>query len=233
MTDATDGAADRADSPGQRLADELQTELAAIEAQIRGHRFLAALERGAVPRERLIALAAAQHMIIASDRRSFALLAARFPEPPAGDLFLVLAEGEGQALTLLRDFRAAVGLDDAALADHEPDPGAHGYPAVLAWLALNGSRADVSLAMLVNLAAWGAGCARVRRALADRYGLDDASLAFFGFFADPAPAVERRLRATLDAGLAAGECPVQARRAARLLQAAELRFWDTLAEGVA
>jgi hypothetical protein len=60
--------------------------------------FLGALEAGQAPRSALEALAAEQHLVIPSDRRSFAQLAARFPEDPAGAFFLSMAEGEGLAL---------------------------------------------------------------------------------------------------------------------------------------
>jgi hypothetical protein len=185
-----------------------------------------------VPRERLAAFAGEQHAIVSSDRRSFALLAARFPEPPAGDLFLSLAVGEGRALGLVHVFAAAVGWDQEAVRAHEPTPGAQAYPAFVAWLALNGSRSDVSLALLANLAAWGANCGRVAGALRARYGLDEDAVSFFTFFAEPPPDSEQRLLTVLDEGLAAGDSPARARRAARLLQAYELLFWDTLAEGM-
>lgn len=221
------------DSPGRKLRDELRRELSAVEQQIRSHRFLAALDEGRVPRERLAAFAGEEQAIIASDRRSFVVLAARFPEPPAGDLLLSLAEGEGRALELLRAFAAAVGVDEAGLRAHEPAPGAQAYPAFVAWLSLNGSRSDMSLALLANLAAWGVNCDRVAMALRARYGLDDDAVEFFTFFAEPPPDSEQRLLAVLDAGLASGDDPVRARRAARLLQAYELLFWDALAEGIA
>jgi len=51
------------------------------------------LEAGAVPRERLTWLAGEQFRIVGSDQRSFALLAARFPDPPAGEMFLSLEQG--------------------------------------------------------------------------------------------------------------------------------------------
>jgi thiaminase len=221
-----------ADSPDRRLVGDLQRELSEVEEQIRSHRFLAALDDGHVPRERLAALAGEQNAIISSDRRSFALLASRFPEPAAGDLFLSLAEGEGRALELLRAFASTVGADEKALRAHEPAPGAQAYPAFVAWLALNGSRSDVSLALLANLAAWGANCGRVAEALRARYGLEEEAVAFFTFFAEPSPDSEQRLLAVLDDGLGVGDSSVSARRAARLLQAYELLFWDTLAEGI-
>jgi hypothetical protein len=99
----------------------------------------------------------------------------------------------------------------------------------VAWLALNGSRSDVALAFLANLSAWGANCARVAAALRERYALDDGGVAFFAFFTSPPADFEPRALAVIDAGLAAGDDPGLARRATRLLQAYELRFWDGLA----
>jgi thiaminase len=221
------------DSPGVRLLGDLRRELSQVDEQIRSHRFLAALDEARLPRARLAAFAGEQNMITSSDRRSFALLASRFPEPSAGDLFLSLSQGEGRALELLRVFAAAVGVDEAALQAREPLPGAQAYPSFVAWLALNGSRADVSLALLANLAAWGANCGRVAEALEAHYGLDDEAVEFFSFFAEPPPDSEQRLLMVLDEGLASGDSPVRARRAARLLQAYELLFWDTLTEGIA
>jgi hypothetical protein len=221
------------DSPGVKLLGDVRRELCRVDEQIRSHRFLAALDEAGLPHERLAAFASEQAAIISSDRRSFALLASRFPEPPAGDLFLSLAQGEGRALELLRAFAAAVGVGEAALRAHEPVPGAQAYPSFVAWLAMNGSRSDVSLALLANLAAWGANCGRVAEALSAHYGLDEDALEFFHFFAEPPPDSEQRLLMVLDGGLLNGDAPVRARRAARMLQAYELLFWDTLAEGIA
>jgi thiaminase len=215
------------------LLGDLRHEQREVEEQIRLHRFLAALDEGRVPPERLAAFAGEQHAIISSDRRSFALLASRFPEPPAGSLFLSLAEGEGRALELLRAFASAIGVNEASLSAYEPAPASQAYPSFMAWLALNGSRSDMSLALLTNLAAWGSNCGRVAEALRTRYRFEEQAVAFFSFFADPPPDSEGRLLAVLDAGLGEGDSPVRARRAARLLQAYELLFWDTLAEGIA
>jgi len=71
--------------------------------------------RCGVPRERLTWLAGEQFRIVGSDQRSFALLAARFPEPPAGEMFLSLAQGELRALRLLSDFAAALGWGERDL----------------------------------------------------------------------------------------------------------------------
>src|SRR6476660_8793127 len=101
-----------ADGSGHPSASELvevtRRDLADVEREIRSHRFFAALDDGRVLGE----FAGEQYAILSSDRRSFAALAARFPQPPPGDLFLALAAGEGQALGHLVEFAGALGLDE-------------------------------------------------------------------------------------------------------------------------
>lgn len=115
-----------------------------ISQQTVPNRFLDLLDVGQVPRERLGWLAGELYRLVYSDRRSFALIAARFPAPPAGDLFLAMADGEGQALRLLLDFAAALGVDEQQLAAYEPRPLAQAYPAYLTQTALFGTRSDVA-----------------------------------------------------------------------------------------
>jgi hypothetical protein len=216
----------------RELVVETRRELMPTAEAISGHRFLDLLRVRDVPDDRLRALAAEQHAIVSSDRRSFAQLAARFPTGLAGDFFLGMAESEGIALGKLDGFADWLDLTDEKLQAHEPHPGAQAYPAYVAWLALNGSRTDVVLAFVANLAAWGANCAKVASALRGVYGADDDAAAFFEFFGNPPDDFEERALAVIDEALAEGDSPVPARRATRLLQAYELSFWDTLTEGL-
>lgn len=215
----------------RELVDEARRELAPIGETIAGHRFLGLLRERAVPEDRLRALVAEQHAIVSSDRRSFAHLAGRFPDGAAGEFLLDLAAGEGTALGLLAGTAKWLGAGQEWFQTYEPLPRAQSYPAFVAWLALNGTRADVALAFVANLAAWGANCARVASTLRASYGAGDDAVAFFEFFARPPADFEDRALAVIDQGLAAGDSPVLARRCARLLQAYELAFWDALAEG--
>jgi thiaminase len=218
-------------SAGELVAQS-QRELAEIAEAIRSHRFLERLRTRDVPEARLHALAGEQHAIVSSDRRSFAQLAARFPSGLAGAFFLGMAEGEGVALDKLRGLDDWLGMTDAELRGYEPHPGAQAYPAFVAWLALNGSRADVVLAFLANLAVWGENCGKAAAALREAYGAGDGAVAFFDFFASPPEDFQPRALEVLNEGLTAGDSPVLARRATRLLQAYELSFWDALAEGL-
>jgi hypothetical protein len=203
------------------LLAEVRAELSSVERRLADHRYLVELEAGRVPIESLRAFAGEQRGIIASDRTSFGHLAHRFPDPPAGELFHAMEAGEGEALTLLERFAAAVGLRG----DYEPLAGCQAYANYVARLALNGSPADVALAFLANLESWGRSCARMRDALRPRYGAE--AVAFFDFFAEPPSGFEERALTVV----ATGE-PASARLAARLLQSYELLYWDTLADGL-
>jgi len=210
------------------LVDQIRAELAPIDRKLASHSFISALAGGEVPTESLARFAGEQHWIISSDRRSFAYLTARYADSAAGELFLSLSQGEGTALGHLGGFARWLGLDPGRLSEYEPTPGAHAYTAYVSWLALNGSATDVAVAFMANLAAWGANCGRAASALRSAYGADDTAVAFFEFFATPAPGFEEQALAVIEAGLRAGDSPVRARTAARLLQAYELMFWDTM-----
>jgi thiaminase len=210
------------------LVDQIRAELAPIDRKLASHPFISALVGGEVPTESLARFAGEQHWIISSDRRSFAYLTARYADSAAGELFLSLSQGEGTALGHLSGFARWLGLDPGRLSEYEPTPGAHAYTAYVSWLALNGSATDVTVAFVANIAAWGANCGRAAAALRSQYDADDTAVAFFEFFATPAPGFEDQALAVIEAGLRAGDSPARARTAARLLQAYELMFWDTM-----
>jgi thiaminase len=212
----------------QRLVEEIRRELAPVEQEIRRHPYLAAIEAGHLRREDLACFAGEQHHIIRSDLRSVALLVNRFGATPSGPFFQAVLGGETAALAALGGFAAAVGMDDAGLQAYEPAPGAHAYTAFMAWLALYGSEAEVAAGLLVNFAAWGANCARMSRALRDRYALTDEATAFFDLFAAPPGELESQAMTVVTGGLARGGEPRLVKRAARLLQGFEKLYWDTL-----
>jgi hypothetical protein len=217
---------------GQLASDLIGRVRDELSARAGRNRFVDLLEAGGVPRERLTWLAGEQFRIVGSDRRSFALLAARFPEPPAGEMFLSLVQGELQALRLLSDFAAALGWSERDLRAYEPRPLAQAYPAYLAWCALFGTCSGVALAMLANLEEWGGYCGRVAEALLTRYELSEQAVGFFRFFAGPTPGFLEQAASVVAAGLAAGEDPQEAVRAALALHAYEIAFWDALAGGL-
>jgi hypothetical protein len=196
------------------------------------NRLLPLIARGAAQRSTLAVLALEQRHVIAADRRAFLHLAVR-PDvgPQSAAFFATLAEGEALAQDRLGAYAAACGVDEARAAAYEPLADCQAYPAYVAWLALNGSPADVVLALSANFAAWGGYCATIAEALRSRYGFDDEACGFFDFFAEPAPELERLALSAVQAGLDAGRVDEdEVLRYGRLLQGCEARFWHALWE---
>ncbi|MFE7527272.1 transcriptional regulator [Kitasatospora sp. NPDC057542] len=187
-----------------------------------------ALADGTAPHSVLAELAAQQHRIIRSDRRSLLLLASRCADRPVGAWFATLAEGESAALRTLPALGAAAGLDRGALESRPPLPGCQAYPHYLAWLALNSEPAAAAAALVANFAAWGGYCATIAQALRHQYGFTDETCAFFDFFAQPAPELEQQAADALGPDRLDEPTLAAAREYGLLLQAYEHLFWDTL-----
>ncbi|MEV7602286.1 transcriptional regulator [Kitasatospora sp. NPDC089797] len=187
-----------------------------------------ALAEGTAPLTAVAELAAQQHRIIASDRRSLLMLATRCADRPLGAWFATLAEGESAALRTLPALAAACGLDAGAVTARAPLPGCQAYPAYLAWLALNGRPPAAAVAMVANFTAWGGYCATIGQALRRHHGFSDESCAFFDFFARPAPELEQQAADALGPEALDGPTLAAAREYGLLLQAYERLFWSTL-----
>jgi pyrroloquinoline quinone (PQQ) biosynthesis protein C len=206
----------------------IEKDLAEIAERLLRHPYLEALEQGRVPKEALRPFAGEQFHIIESDLRSVAYLVNRFGASPSRDFFLGILQGERAAMEALLVFARALGLSEPALRAYDPAPGAHAYTAYMAWLALYGSAAQVAAGYLVNFPAWGRNCGRLAAILKARFGFADEEVRFFQLFAAPPPTFEEAALSVIQQGLDAGEEPAAIARAARLLQAYELMYWDTL-----
>ncbi|MFE7270957.1 transcriptional regulator [Streptomyces sp. NPDC057623] len=181
----------------------------------------------------LAALALEQSRVIPADRRAFLHLAQRatLDAPESAAFFTLLAEGESLAAERLGAFAEACGVAEARAAAYEPLPGCQTYPAYVAWLALNASPPEAVLALTANFAAWGGSCATIAGALRHHYGFTDEACAFFDFFAEPSPELDRRATVAVRAGRDAGQVDEgRAQRYTRLLQSYEDQFWSTLRE---
>ncbi|WP_406728724.1 transcriptional regulator [Streptomyces sp. GD-15H] len=188
------------------------------------------IARGEADRDTLAALALEQHWVIPADRRAFQHLADRSADQPrAAAYFTALAEGEALAARRLDAFAAACGVDRDRARTYDPLPGCHAYPAYIAWLALNAAPADAVLAVTANFSAWGGYCATIAEALRAHYGFTDEACAFFDFFAEPTPDLDRTATEAVQAALDAGRLDEnRARGYGHLLQSYESLFWRTL-----
>jgi thiaminase len=210
------------------LVDETRQDLQAVNEQLLRLPYVRALEEGKIGQEKLRLFAGEQYSIIASDLKSVAHLVSRFGSAPSRDFFIGILHGERAAWDALLIFADALGLSEAHLREHEPLAGAHAYTCYMAWLALYASDAEVAAAYLVNFPAWGENCSRLSRILKERFGLGEKDVAFFDLFANPPATFEANALNVIQQGLDRGTEPRLIQRAARLLQAYELMYWNTL-----
>jgi thiaminase len=210
------------------LLEEIRQDLQPVKVQLLRHPYVQALQEGKIGRESLRLFAGEQYNIIASDLKSVAYLVSRFGSAPSRDFFLGILQGERAAWDALLTFAHALGLSETQLREHEPLPGAHAYTCYMTWLALYASDAEIAAAYLVNFPAWGENCGRISRILKERFGLGEKEVAFFDLFASPPATFETSALNVIQQGLDGGAEPRLIQRAARLLQAYELMYWDAL-----
>jgi pyrroloquinoline quinone (PQQ) biosynthesis protein C len=210
------------------LLEGIRQDLATVTEQLLRHPYVQALEQGQIGREKLRLFAGEQYNIIASDLKSATYLLSRFGSAPSRDFFLGILRGERAAWDALLTFADVLGLSEAQLSEHEPLAGAHAYTCYMAWLALYASDAEIAAAYLVNFPTWGQNCGRLSRILKERFGLGEKEVAFFDLFASPPTTFEADALRVIQQGLDCGIEPSLIQRAARLLQAYELMYWDTL-----
>jgi pyrroloquinoline quinone (PQQ) biosynthesis protein C len=212
------------------LFEQIRRDLEPIHDRLLQHPYIRSLETGEIGQEKLRLFAGEQYAIIGSDLRSAAHLVNRFGASPSRDFFLGILQGEKAAWDALLAFASALGLSEADLVAHEPLVGAHAYTCYMAWLALYASDGEVAAAYVVNFPAWGQNCGRLSRILKERFGLGEKEVAFFDLFAAPPATFEANALTIMQQGLDRGTDPRLMSRAARLLQAYELMYWDTLYE---
>ncbi|MGW0613963.1 thiaminase II/PqqC family protein [Streptomyces sp. NPDC002788] len=213
--------------------DLLKTTTADLAPDPRANPLVPRIADGTAPRSTLAALALEQMWVIPADRRAFEYVAERSlaTDPESAAFFRALAEGEALAGERLVTFARACGVDEAREASYEPLPGCQAYPAYVAWLALNASPADAVLALAANFSAWGGYCATIAGALRGHYGFTDGACAFFDFFAEPSPELDRLATEAVRAALDAGRLDkARARAHGRLLQTYEAMFWSALVD---
>jgi len=210
------------------LINAIRKELQPVNEQLLRHPYVEALEQGKIGREDLHIFAGEQYSIISSDLSSAAHLVNRFGDSSSRDFFLGILQGEKAAWDGLLLFGSAIGLTETELRAHEPLAGAHAYTCYMAWLALYASDAELAAAYLINFPAWGENCRRLSRILKEHFGLSEKEVAFFDLFVSPPATFETNALNIIQQGLDRGIELRLIQRAARLLQAYELMFWDTL-----
>lgn len=214
----------------EELVKSIRQDLAEIDAQIRNHVYIQALQKGKVTEEALKAFPGHQYHTIISDLRSMATLVQRFGEHPlAGPFFNGILQGEFSGLSSLLVLAQRLGMTEADLQQYEVVPEGFTYATFLAWQSVYASVAEVTCGILVNFDAWGYNCGQMSKALQANYHFSTAETAFLDSFAN-LPSFEEEALSIIQTGLDQGTSPQKIRQSARLFQAYEKMFWDTLAK---
>jgi thiaminase len=216
-------------SDAKDIVKKIRIELRTLDEKILGHPYIMALSDGKVPRDSLKIFAGQQYHIITSDLRSIAGLLSRQGHLPSRLWLLTVLQGEAAALDALLIFAKKLSMSESDLKTFEPIPAGHAYCAYVAWLAMYGSDGELAGAFLVNFAAWGANCGKMSKALQSHYGLTREDVAFFELFSQMPPS-DKQILAVIQGALDRGVEPSLIHRAARMLQAYELMFWDAMAK---
>lgn len=213
----------------QEVVEKIRMDLRPLDEKILGHPYIMALNEGKLPQDSLRTFAGQQYHIITSDLRSIAGLLSRHGQLPSRPWLLAVLQGEAAALDALFTLAKKLSMSESDLKTFEPIPAAHAYCTYVAWLGIYGSDGELAGAFLVNFAAWGANCGKMSKALQDHYGLTKEEVAFFELFSQMPPS-EKQVLEVIQGALDRGVEPALIHRAARMLQAYELMFWDAMAE---
>lgn len=207
------------------IIEEARGALAATDERIRNHPAALAIEAGQADRTVLQFLFGNQYQMWKPNAEARAVAMFRFADHPYQSIFLTPAEIEERAAAAFAALGRCVGLTDPE--GFEPSAQAFGYAAYKAWLICYGSAAEIACARALNLAAWGHNCGLMSRGLRVHYGLTQKDTAFLDGFSE-LPSFEESAAQVIDHDLNQGVDPRLMLRAARMMQAYELMFWDAV-----
>lgn len=205
----------------------LRQQLSKENERILNHKFVKDAEDGRLSVEKLKLFATQQYYTVNHDLRSLAAMLSRGRNDDEVDFFRMLVDGDREALKKLILISTELGLRQVELDSAVTLPGAASYTHYLAWLANYANAGEQATALTVNLPVWGSNCRRLGNALRNQYGLKETG--FFELFSGPTEAIEAPALKIMDNYLERHSSGME--RCARLIQAYELSFWDTVYQG--
>ncbi len=211
----------------RELLAEVRKELEPLNSSVLDCRFLLRAERGELTVGDLRSFVENQLYIVSHDARSIALMAARATHPDEVEYFGDLARADLEALKALGELAEELGVAGRPLHSLKVVPHAVDYTHFLAFLAALRNPGEQAFALIVNLPVWSAACARLLRAVRERYGLRRTR--FLELFSSvPGWVEERGLQVC---GRYVAEHAESMRFFARLIQSYELSFWEGIGGG--
>ncbi|EYT79826.1 hypothetical protein CF54_29120 [Streptomyces sp. Tu 6176] len=181
---------------------------------------------GRVEQTHLLRMVQADLWCMEAETVAYAVLLARFPNGPAGDLFAELNSTLRTLRPRLDTCARALGpLSGEASAFPEDDGAfAFAFPAAVSWMSLHAERAAAALALRSDFAIYARECRELVHTLADT--ATPVPEAFRDYYDMPAPVKLLDLAAaTVEDGLRHGDAPGRADSTTRLLVSGLDGFW--------
>jgi len=204
------------------LLREVREYLAPLNERILRHRYITDAEEGMLKPDQIRAFVSNQYYIVSYDIKSLGLMLARSSTGKEADFFKNVLDGDMEGLSRLVKLAQALGLSAEELAGYSAIPGAVAYTHYLVTLASFAQPGEQAMALIVNLPVWGANCVRLSRALRAKYRIDETG--FLDIFTSPMEEAEKSASEVIEDYLP--QRREHMKRAAALVQAYELMFWD-------
>jgi len=204
------------------LLREVREYLAPLNERILRHRYITDAEEGMLKPDQIRAFVSNQYYIVSYDIKSLGLMLARSSTGKEADFFKNVLDGDMEGLSRLVKLAQALGLSAEEMAGYSAIPGAVAYTHYLVTLASFAQPGEQAMALIVNLPVWGANCVRLSRALRAKYRIDETG--FLEIFTSPMEEAEKSASEVIEDYLP--QRREHMKRAAALVQAYELMFWD-------
>jgi len=209
------------------LLADVRKELEPLSSSVLNSRFLLRAERGELTVEDLRSFVENLLYMVTHDAKSYALMATRATYPEESAYFEDLARGELEALRALEELAEELGLAKGPVHSLKVIPHVVNYTHFLAFLAAHGNPGEQAFALIVDFPVWSAACARLLKAVRERYGLRRTR--FLELFSSVPSEVEERGLQICERYVA--EHAESMRFFARLIESYELSFWQGLGGG--
>ena len=208
------------------LLKDVRDWLAPLNRRILGHPYIAEAEKGTLHVDKVKAFVTNQYYIVSYDIKSLALMLSRSVTGREAEFFKNALNGDMEGLRLLIKLAESLGFSVQELESYAPIPEAVAYTHYLAALACFASVGEQAMALIVNLPVWGSNCGKLSKALRERYRIDETG--FLDIFASPMEEAEKEAVQVMEGYLPARR--EHMKRAAGLIQAYELMFWNGIYE---
>ncbi|MFH8223709.1 hypothetical protein ACH4C2_30575 [Streptomyces sp. NPDC018057] len=185
---------------------------------------LRAARSGRVEQAHLLRMVQADLWCVEAETVAYAVLLARFPNGPAGDLFAELNSTLRTLRPGLDTCARALGPLSAEASAYPETDGAFAFPAAVSWTALHAERAAAALAIRSDFAIYAWECRELVHELADT--ATPVPEAFRDHYDMPTPTKLLDLAAAaVEDGLRRGDAPERAASTTRLLVRGLDGFW--------